>query len=329
VRADPYGGEQVISPHTALLLQRVRAVIECPSDRLDDLVKAAQLDPGCDLRFGDWHGLDLTGADLRGFNFTGADLTDVRFESAQVAGANFRDAVFRSSSLHRAVDFEKCFVLYSGNSPPPASNHGIAAKLSVPAEQSNPGAPDASATGPRAHLIAGDHAALVEAVAAHRDEDAFSQLYDHFSPRIYAYLLRSGLAPGVAEDLVQEVMKKLWERAGQFNKTKSSVPTWLFAIVRNSRADYRRQRRGEAPLDGGVLSIPDESQSPDDAVDSTRLQARVRSALSNLPSEQFAAIRLAFFEGLSHGAIAEQTGLKLGTVKARIRLALTRLRREL
>jgi RNA polymerase sigma factor (sigma-70 family) len=174
-----------------------------------------------------------------------------------------------------------------------------------------------------------DFAGLVEAVAASRDRNAFGRLYDHFAPRIYAFLLRPGLEPTIAEDLTQDVMTKLWLRAVQFDRKKSSVATWLFRIARNARIDHLRRQRGEPPLGEEALSIPDPGQAPDDALNSAQWEERVRAALSNLPAEQLAIVKLAFFDGLSHSEIAQQTGLALGTVKARIRLALARLRRGL
>jgi RNA polymerase sigma factor (sigma-70 family) len=174
-----------------------------------------------------------------------------------------------------------------------------------------------------------DFADLVEAIAKHRDRNAFVTLYDHYGPRLYAFLLRSGIELTIAEDLTQEVMTKLWLRAEQFDRSKSSVATWLFRIARNARIDFLRRQRGEPPINEEALSVPDPGRTPDDALNASQWEERVRAALSNLPSEQLAMMKLAFFEGLSHSEIARQTGLPLGTVKARIRLALARLRRGL
>lgn len=173
------------------------------------------------------------------------------------------------------------------------------------------------------------YADLVETVAKQRDRAAFMILYDHFASRIYAFLLRPGIEPTVAEDLTQEVMTKLWLRANQFDRTRSSVATWLFRIARNARIDHLRRQRGEPPLGEEAFSVPDPTPAPDDALNAAQWDDRVRAALTNLPAEQLAIVKLAFFDGLSHSEIAHQTGLPLGTVKARIRLALARLRRGL
>jgi RNA polymerase sigma-70 factor (ECF subfamily) len=174
-----------------------------------------------------------------------------------------------------------------------------------------------------------EFAAMVAAVAARRDRNAFAHLFDYFGPRVHAYLLRLRVDPVAADELTQEVMTTLWQKAALFDPTKSSVATWLFRIARNRRIDAHRRERDEAPVDGAVLNIPDPAVMPDDSVDATQRDRMVRSALDLLPSEQLELVRLAFFDGLSHSEIAELTGLPLGTVKSRLRLAFSRLRRAL
>jgi RNA polymerase sigma factor (sigma-70 family) len=174
-----------------------------------------------------------------------------------------------------------------------------------------------------------DFASLVEAVAVHRDQRAFVKLYDYYGPRINALFLRLRLQPTVAEDLTQEVMEKLWHRAKQFDRTRSSVAAWLFQIARHARIDYLRRQRGEPPIGEEATSVQDPGQAPDDALNASQWEGRVRASLADLPDQQLAVIKLAFFEDLSHAEITKRTGLPLGTVKARIRLALARLRRGL
>ncbi len=176
---------------------------------------------------------------------------------------------------------------------------------------------------------ADDYADLVEAVATRRDRNAFARLFDFFAPRIYAYLLRLRLDPGVADELTQEVMTTLWLKADLFDRGKSSVGTWLFRIARNRRIDLLRRNREDAVAEARPPDMPDPAPAPDDSLDMSQREARIRAALKLLPPEQLDLVRLAFFEGLSHGDIAAQTGLPLGTVKSRLRLAFTRLRRAL
>jgi RNA polymerase sigma factor (sigma-70 family) len=180
-----------------------------------------------------------------------------------------------------------------------------------------------------AEVIDRDYDRLIVAVAEHRDREAFAALYDHFSTRIHAFLLHSGLDAATADDITQVVMTKLWHRAKLFNPAKSSAATWLFQIARYARIDHLRRQRNESPLGDEALSLPDPTPSPDAILDAAQWEERVRAAMTTLPAEQLAIIKLAYFQGLTHSQIVHRTGLPLGTVKARIRLALTRLRRGL
>ena len=174
-----------------------------------------------------------------------------------------------------------------------------------------------------------EFASLVEAVAATRDREAFARLFDYFAPRIHAFLLRLRLDPIAADELTQEVMATLWQKAKLFDRSKSSVATWLFRIARNRHIDILRRTRDETVVDGRALNVPDPALMPDDSVDAGQREQMVRAALAHLPPEQLELVQLAFFDGLTHSEIAARTALPLGTVKSRLRLAFSRLRRAL
>lgn len=170
---------------------------------------------------------------------------------------------------------------------------------------------------------------LIAKVAQDRDRLAFEDLFDHFAPRLKAYLMRLGSDAATAEELAQEVMITLWRKAGLFDATRATAATWLFRIARNRRIDSLRRDRS-ALLDAEDPSLrPPAPEDQDDELDARMREERVREAMKELPEEQADLIRRAFFSGLSHSQIAEDTGLPLGTVKSRIRLAFTRLRRIL
>lgn len=169
----------------------------------------------------------------------------------------------------------------------------------------------------------------VSAVARTRDREAFTRLFDHFAPRLNAYLRRLRLAPETAEELSQEVMEVVWRKAHLFDPAKSSVATWIFRIALNRRIDLGRRDRDRAGGEPAVAELIDLRPGSDDSLDSAQREARVRAALAALAPAQRDLVQLAFFDGLSHSAIADRTGLPLGTVKSRLRLAFGRLRREL
>ena len=150
---------------------------------------------------------------------------------------------------------------------------------------------------------------LVRAVASTRDRAAFAQLFDHFGPRLHAYLTRLGSDAGTADEILQDVMTTLWTKAHLFDPSKSSIATWL----------YRMEAPETAAEDEGI----------DRRIDMQFREERIKESLVSLPEEQLTLIRMAFFDDLSHSEIAEKTGLPLGTVKSRIRLAFGKLRRQL
>lgn len=174
-----------------------------------------------------------------------------------------------------------------------------------------------------------EFADLVDAVAHNRDRDAFASLFDFFAPRINGFLLRLRVEPVIAEELTQEVMTTLWLKADLFDRSKSTVATWLYRIARNRRIDLLRRDREDAAGTNPAHEIPDPTLPADDSLDVSQREAMIRVALKELPAEQLALVRLAFFDGLSHSEIAAQTELPLGTVKSRLRLAFSRLRRAL
>jgi RNA polymerase sigma-70 factor (ECF subfamily) len=180
-----------------------------------------------------------------------------------------------------------------------------------------------------AHSQSGTLADQLEAVARTADREAFAALFRTFQPRIRAYLMRLGADPAQADELVQETMVTVWRRAGTFDRRQAAVATWLFTIARNKRIDaLRRERRPEFDPNDPAL-VPGPTPLPDAQLDASQRQDQVRAAIRTLPEEQAALLRQAFVDGLSHRDIADRTGLPLGTVKSRLRLAMGHLRKSL
>jgi RNA polymerase sigma factor (sigma-70 family) len=167
----------------------------------------------------------------------------------------------------------------------------------------------------------------MQRVAQQRDEAAFAALFSHFAPRVKAFLIKSGSTPALAEDCAQDVMATVWHKAAQFDPTRATVATWVFSIARNRRIDLLRKARRPEPED-----LPWGPEPEPDQADALALQqetALLGAALKGLPPAQRDLIEKAYFGDLSHGEIAGLTGLPLGTIKSRIRLALDKLRQSL
>jgi len=165
------------------------------------------------------------------------------------------------------------------------------------------------------------------AVRDTRDRAAFGSLFRHFAPRLKSYLMKSGASAAKAEDCVQDVMAAVWHKAAQFDPERAAVSTWVYTIARNRMIDLSRRERRPEPeaLASEQEAEPDQADVYAAAEDSRLLTA----ALADLPEKQRNLIQRAFYGDLSHSEIALETGLPLGTIKSRIRLALDRLRAQL
>jgi RNA polymerase sigma-70 factor (ECF subfamily) len=170
---------------------------------------------------------------------------------------------------------------------------------------------------------------LMEAVAARQDRAAFAELFGYFGPRVKSYILRLGSPDAQADEIAQDVMVTVWRKAALFDRTQASVSTWIFRIARNRRIDVFRRTERPAFDEDEPLIQPSAPPAPDEALDASEREAAVRAALEELPAEQSDLLRAAYYEGLSHSEIVERTGLPLGTVKSRIRLAFEKMRKKL
>ncbi len=173
----------------------------------------------------------------------------------------------------------------------------------------------------------------MRAVAESADRPAFAALFRHFAPRIKGFLVRGGANEALAEELAQETMVVLWRRAASFDPARAQVSTWLYTIARNLRIDHHRRTAGgpvEPPADWDPEQQPTDAHlTLDELLHAAQRERGVQQALAELPPEQARVLRLSFFEEQPHGRIAQELGIPLGTVKSRIRLAVTQLRRIL
>ena len=169
-----------------------------------------------------------------------------------------------------------------------------------------------------------------------RDQTAFSAFYDRMSGPLYSLAIKMLGDPAEAQDALQDVFLQIWSRASMYDPEQSSVFSWTVLLTRSRvidrlRARGRRSRVvvGSTEDTSGAEADASVAESAADTAEKKDEAARVRYVLNNLPSEQREAIELAFFEHLSHHEIAARLGQPLGTIKARIRRGLLRLRERL
>jgi RNA polymerase sigma-70 factor (ECF subfamily) len=180
------------------------------------------------------------------------------------------------------------------------------------------------------------------------DERAMSEFFARWVDPVFALALRMVRDRDEAEDLVEETFWQAWRQAARYDPSRASASTWLLTIARSRALDrlrsLRRQREeslhqaGDGEQGAGSASQGEAYQAATSAgggtdpahdAELTERRERVRAAMAELPADQREALELAYFGGLSQTEIAEQTGLPLGTVKTRMRLAAQKLRERL
>ncbi len=169
---------------------------------------------------------------------------------------------------------------------------------------------------------------LLVAIGKTRNRDAFIRVFEYFAPRIKSFLMKGGLTQEMADELAQETMLAVWQKAAGYNPEKAAASTWIFTIARNKRIDFFRKTGRPEPDVNDPMMIS-ETTLPDEEIATSEQNDLLAAAIDNLPEEQARLIRKSFFEEKTHSDIAAETGIPLGTVKSRIRLALERLRYRL
>ena len=160
-----------------------------------------------------------------------------------------------------------------------------------------------------------------------QDRRAFAELFAHFAPRVKGFLIKSGSDAGMAEECAQEVMATLWHKAHLFDPSRASVATWVFTIARNKRIDMLRKQRRPEPED--LTWGPEAEPDAADVIELQQESKRLAQSIAQLPEKQKDLIEKAYYRDLTHSEIADETGLPLGTIKSRIRLALERMRHDM
>ncbi|HYO42275.1 MAG TPA: sigma-70 family RNA polymerase sigma factor [Candidatus Limnocylindrales bacterium] len=174
--------------------------------------------------------------------------------------------------------------------------------------------------------------ALLAGLAAGRLED-LDALYERYKTMAYGIARRITADDVLAEDVVQDAFLGAWRSADRYVPGRGSVKTWLLSIVHHRAIDAIRRRRpaSELPAEVDGVRTPASLTFPDvwGEVSGRLDRETVGAALAVLPEAQREAVELAYFAGLTQTEIATRTGVPLGTVKGRVRLALVTLRREL
>lgn len=169
--------------------------------------------------------------------------------------------------------------------------------------------------------------AALERMASRRTPEDFRMLYEHFSPRLFAYFSKRGQDRVGAADLVQEVMLRMWQQAHRFDRRKGRASTWVFRIARNAHIDSGRRASLMVMSSDDPAWVPDTAPEQDAVLGMQMAGERLRNAIDALPPEQGEALRAVYFGDASFADVAAHADVSVGTMKTRVRLALEKLRR--
>ena len=165
------------------------------------------------------------------------------------------------------------------------------------------------------------------------DRSAFAEFYDRHSLLMFSVASKILNNSGEAEDVLQEVFVQIWEKAGRFDPNLGKASSWAATLVRNRAIDRIRasQRRTRLAEEAGAEQViaAEVTDSANETIHGHEKATLIQSAIVELPAEQRRAIELAYFSGLTQDEISKKLNEPLGTIKARIRRGLLKLRNQL
>ena len=163
-------------------------------------------------------------------------------------------------------------------------------------------------------------------IGENQDKSAFSSIFKYFAPRLKSFFIKLGCSDSQAEEIIQEVMIAVWTKSKTYNSAKSSVSTWIYTIAKNKRIDkIRKEKKHNTIESDDSLEIPVASKQEEQLL-SAEVNEKIHHSLQFLPKEQAELLKLSYFYEKTHTDIAKDLCLPLGTVKSRIRLALSKMK---
>lgn len=168
---------------------------------------------------------------------------------------------------------------------------------------------------------------LLVRVAMHRDKAAFGALFNHFAPRVKSFGIKQFNNEALAMELVQETMTLVWRKAHMYNSERGAATTWVYTLMRNTSFDMLRKLKlgREEHLSDDIWPLISDDSETDEERD-FMAEKYLRGYVSRLPAKQQEVVKGVYFNELTQEQLAKQLDVPIGTVKSRLRLALTKLR---
>ncbi|MEE4345157.1 MAG: sigma-70 family RNA polymerase sigma factor [Paracoccaceae bacterium] len=157
------------------------------------------------------------------------------------------------------------------------------------------------------------------------DRQAFSQLYDSTSAKLFGVVLRVLNDRASAEDAVQDAYMKIWRHAGRYSANGMSPMTWMITIARNTAIDRLRRTRATVDLDGVAEHLTAPGPNPEQSAVAAGEARRITACLDELEQDRGAAVRGAYLEGQSYADLAARFNVPLNTMRTWLRRSLQSL----
>ena len=160
--------------------------------------------------------------------------------------------------------------------------------------------------------------------------DAFNELYSRYGRLVFNLAYKWTRSINEAEEVTQEVFEKIWVRRNTYVMKKSKVSSWIYKICQNTVFDFLRRKKKTSYLDESQLDfLVDDNINLENEIEIHAIRQLLKNAIADLPKEQQEIIKLMYFEGKTQKEIAASLNIPLGTVKSRVKLAMTKLRRKI
>ncbi|WP_295898617.1 sigma-70 family RNA polymerase sigma factor [uncultured Vibrio sp.] len=171
-------------------------------------------------------------------------------------------------------------------------------------------------------------------VAVSQDKDAFTKLFEFFAPKIKRFGIKQFKDESLANELVQDTMTNVWRKSHLYNKDKGAATTWVYTVMRNVCFDHQRKMKNNAAQNLGDDIWPLEQASAERETtyhqDSDHLMnEKIQKLVDELPTAQRVVLKAVYYQDLSQEQLAQQLGVPVGTIKSRLRLALSKIRQKM
>lgn len=188
--------------------------------------------------------------------------------------------------------------------------------------------------GKTAHGNSDDEIKLMRRIKA-RDANALEELYDLYKRLLFGMVISIVKKREEAEDVLQEIFIKIWNKADSFNEDRGNVYSWIVTLARNKAIDrirsrgYKTQQKQSVSIHEPLFSLEGDNYDPMETTIFSDRAELVKKALDKIPEEQSEVIKIAYYRGMTQSEIADYLGIPLGTVKTRTRQGMIKLKRIL